>query len=46
MIGQIVEVRVVQLLGNYGLEFEIPSPNRPKTNIMDGNMSRKEPICG
>ena len=30
MIGPTVEVRVVQFLGNYGLEFEITSPNRPE----------------
>ena len=30
MIGPIVEVRVVQFLGNDGLEFEITSPNRPE----------------
>ena len=33
VIGPVVEVRIMQLLGNHGLEIEIPSPNRPDRTL-------------
>ena len=45
VIGPVIEVHVVQLLGNHGLEIKNSISKKSRTNILGCDTSRKESIC-